>query len=275
MTDVPIADTFQFDAQGFLVLRDAFDADRCARYLTELDRLFEQTYDDAWLNEEGVRGQTTVQLTEGQRRINGLPLWTDVFDEVISFAPVVDRLRAWMQAPQLVNTWAIDKTIATPWGGWHRGLNPDDYSVRQGKVRTRMLNCVYMLTDNDEEDGCLAVVPGAHKSQIDLNLADYKGKGLPGMVPVLGKAGDIVMFTETLLHTGALKTSERRRTNLYFNYIDATYNPAMRELLANHAGNINHYVFGPHVRARFDETQRELTSWMEWQRTSPAKAPEA
>jgi ectoine hydroxylase-related dioxygenase (phytanoyl-CoA dioxygenase family) len=275
VADVPIADTFQFDAQGFFILRGAFDAERCGRYVEELDRLFDQEYDDAWLQVEGVKGQTTVQLTEGQRRINGLPLWTNVFDEVISFAPIVDRLRAWMQAPQLVNTWAIDKTIGTPWGGWHRGLNPDDYSVRSGNVRSRMLNCVFMLTDNDEEDGCLAVVPGAHKSQIDLPMADYKGKALPGMVPVLGKAGDIVMFTETLLHTGAPKTSERRRTNLYFNYIDATYNPAMRELLADHAGNINHYVFPPQVRSRFDETQRELTAWMEWQRTSPAKAPEA
>ena len=180
-----------------------------------------------------------------------------------------------MQAPQLVNTWAIDKTVGTPWGGWHRGLNPDDYSVRNGKVRSRMLNCVFMLTDNDEDDGCLAIVPGAHKSQIDLPMADYRGKALPGMVPVLGKAGDIVMLTEALLHTGAPKTSERRRTNLYFNYIDATYNPAMRELLADHAGNINHYVFPPQVRSRFDETQRELTAWMEWQRTSPATTSEA
>jgi hypothetical protein len=270
MTDVPIADTFQFDAQGIFILRDAFDAERCRHYLAELDRLFEQEYTDSWLADGNVKGQTTVQLTEGQRRINGLPLWTDVFDDVISFPPVIDRLRAWMQAPQLINTWAIDKTIGTPWGGWHRGLNPDDYSVRQGKVRSRMLNCVYMLTDNDEEDGCLVVVPGAHKSEIDLPMADYRGKALPGMVPVVGKAGDMVMFTETLFHTGAPKTSSRRRTNLYFNYIDATYNPAMRELLAGNEGNVNHYVFPPDVRARFDETQTELTRWMEWQRTSPA-----
>lgn len=271
MPNVPIADTFQFDAQGFIVLRNVFDADRCQRYIDELDRLFELDYEDAWLKEEGVKGQTTVQLTEGQRRLNGLPLWTDVFDDVISCEPVVDRLREWMQAPQLVNTWAIDKTIGTPWGGWHRGLNPDDYTVRNGKVRTRMLNCVYLLTDNDEDDGCLAVVPGAHKSQIELPREDYRAKTLPGAIPVCGQAGDVVMFTETLYHTGMPKTSRRRRCNLYFNHIDATYNPAMRELMAGNQGNINHYVFPPEVRSRFDETQLELTGWMEWQRTSPAK----
>ena len=270
MSDVSIADNFHFDAQGFIVLRGALDADRCGHYLAELDRLFADSYDDPWLEQEGVRGQTTVQISEGQRRINGLPLWTAVFDEIISFSPVVDRLREWMLHPQLVNTWAIDKTLGAPWGGWHRGLNPDDYSVRSGKIRTRMLNCVYMLTDNGPDDGCLAVVPGAHKSEIDLPTGDYRGRDLPGTMRVTGKAGDVVMFSETLLHTGVLKTTEGHRTNLYFNFIDATYNPVMRELLAGNQGNVNHYVFPPEVRARFDDTQRELTQWMEWQRTTPA-----
>jgi ectoine hydroxylase-related dioxygenase (phytanoyl-CoA dioxygenase family) len=269
MSDIPIDDSFQFDAQGYLVLRGAVDADRCARYRDELERLFDQTYDDPWLADGTVRGRTTVELTEGQRRLNGLPLWTDVFDEVISFPPVVDRLRQWMQHPQLVNTWAIDKTRGTPWGGWHRGLNPDDYSVRGGRIRTRMLNCVYLLTDNGPDDGCLAVVPGAHKSQVDLPMADFRGRELPGTVRLTGQAGDVVMFSETLLHTGAPKTTDGQRTNLYFNYIDATYNPAMREQLAGNPGNVNFYVLPPRVRARFDETQRELTQWMEWQRTSP------
>jgi hypothetical protein len=269
MAEVPAADTFQFDAQGYLVLRGVLDEARCARYRAELDRLFEQEYDDPWIA-AGIPGQTTVQITEGQRRLNGLPLWSDLFDEVISTPAVVDRLRQWMQMPQLVNTWAIDKTRGCPWGGWHRGLQPDDYTVRGGTVRTRMLNCVYLLTDNGPDDGCLAVVPGAHKSQIDLDMADYRQREMPGTVRLTGKAGDVVMFSETLFHTGAPKTTEGHRVNLYFNYIDATYNPAMREAIAGRPGNVNHYVFPPEVRARFDDTQRELTEWMAWQRTDPA-----
>ena len=105
-------------------------------------------------------------------------------------------MRRWWSAcgagcsiPQLVNTWAIEKTEGTPWGGWHRGLNPDDYTVRRGQIRTRMLNCVYFLTDNDEDDGCLTVVPGAHKSEIDLPMAEFRGRDLPGAMRVTGKAG--------------------------------------------------------------------------------------
>ena len=74
MNELALAEDFQFDAQGFLMLRNVFDAERCQRNLEELERLFARQYDDPWLR-DGVRGQTTVQLTEGQRRINGLPLW--------------------------------------------------------------------------------------------------------------------------------------------------------------------------------------------------------
>ena len=49
MTNADLEEDFQFDAQGFLIIRQAFDADSCHRYLEELDRLFELDYEDAWL----------------------------------------------------------------------------------------------------------------------------------------------------------------------------------------------------------------------------------
>ena len=36
-------------------------------------------------------------------------------------------------------------------------------------------------------------------------MAEFRGRDLPGAVRVTGKAGDMVMFSETLLHTGATK----------------------------------------------------------------------
>ena len=66
MNEFALAEDFQFDAQGFLMLRNVFDAERCRHYLGELERLFARKYDDPWLR-DGVRGQTTVQISEGQR----------------------------------------------------------------------------------------------------------------------------------------------------------------------------------------------------------------
>ena len=263
---VSLADNFLFDAQGFVILRGVLSPDECARYREELERLYAQDYADPW--RETLKGQTTLQLSPGQRRLNGLPILSDVFDPVIDNPQVLARLRAWMVQPQLVNTWAIDKTDGAQWGGWHRGLQPDDYSVRRGKIRTRMLNCVYFLTDNGPDDGCLTVVPGAHKSEFDLDMAEYRNSELPGTMRATGQAGDVVMFTETLLHNGAPKTTSGHRTNLYFNWVDMAYNVAMREV--KHApGNLHHYIFPPDVRARFNDDQRDVTQWMEWMRRDP------
>ena len=40
MNELALVEDFQFDAQGFLMLRDVFDAERCRHYLEELERLF-------------------------------------------------------------------------------------------------------------------------------------------------------------------------------------------------------------------------------------------
>src|SRR5690606_25349343 len=131
------------------------------------------------------------------------------------------------------------------WGWWHAGIKPTDYSVYQGRIRTRMLNVIFFLTDNGPDDGCATAVPGSHKAAFTLPGIDYRHQMMPGGVRVTGRAGDILMFSEAVTHNGAPKTTPGVRTNLYFNYIDGTYNPAMRELIARQTGQLHHYRFPP------------------------------
>ena len=50
-------------------------------------------------------------------------------------------------------------------GGFHAGYDPHDYQVdTQGKVHSKMLNVVWMLTDNGPGDGEMVVIPGSHKA---------------------------------------------------------------------------------------------------------------
>ena len=59
-------------------------------------------------------------------------------------------------------------------GGWHRGVSTTDYSYRNGDIRSRMLNVVFLLTDNGPEDGCIVALPGSHKSNFDLRFTNYR-----------------------------------------------------------------------------------------------------
>ena len=75
------------------------------------------------------------------------------------------------------------------------------------------------MTDNGPEDGCVVAVPGSHKNNIDIDWASYKNYQMPGALAITGKAGDVFLFSEAVMHNGLPKTTEGLRTNLYFNYV--------------------------------------------------------
>ena len=81
---------------------------------------------------------------------------------------------------------------------------------------------------------------------------------MPGAVPVTGKAGDVFLFSEAVIHNGLLKTTDGVRTNLYYNYVHAYYNVMMRE-----PKNCHHFYFPSELRERLNDGQKEMTAWME------------
>jgi Phytanoyl-CoA dioxygenase (PhyH) len=261
MSQIRVEDRFLFDLQGFLVLREVLSAAECAAYRETLQRLETQTYEDAWLASlpPGPPGRPTLETgTPRQLRLNGLPRLDPLFDTLIDQPRVLPYLREFVGLPQLINTWSISKSSGAEPGGWHRGVPTTDYSYRNGEIRTRMLNVVYFLTDNGPDDGCVVALPGSHKSNLDLAWRDYSGLEMPGAAAVTGRAGDVLMFSEAVLHNGLPKTTAGVRSNLYYNYVHAHYNVMTRE-----PRNCHHFYFPPAIRARFTPARRELTAWME------------
>lgn len=264
MSQIREEDRFLFDLQGFLVLRGVLTAAECAAYRETLECLESQRYEDPWLASlpPGPPGRPTRETAlPHQLRLNGLPRLDPLFDTLIDPPRVLPYLREFVGLPQLINTWSISKSPRAEPGGWHRGVPTTDYSYRNGEIRTRMLNVVYFLTDNGPDDGCIVALPGSHKSNLDLTWRDYYGLEMPGAAVVTGRAGDVLMFSEAVLHNGLPKTTAGVRSNLYYNYVHAHYNVMTRE-----PRNCHHFYFPPAVRERFTPTQRELTAWMEFTR---------
>ena len=92
-----------------------------------------------------------------------------------------------------------------------------------------------------------------------VGLGDHAVQDLAGAVPILAAAGAALVMSECTLHTGLPKTTSSIRSNLYFNYVHAYYNVMMRE-----PKNCHHFYFPSDVRARFTESQRNLTRWMDF-----------
>ena len=166
--------------------------------------------------------------------MNGLLRLDPVFDELIDHPRVLPYLEEFVGLPQLINTWSISKFEGAVHSGWHRGVPVSDYSYFNGEIRSRMFNVVWFLTDNGPDDGCIVALPGSHKSNFDLPFGDYEGLELPGAQALTGKAGDLLMFSETVVHNGLLKTTPGTRSNLYFNYVHAHYNVMTREPINCH-----------------------------------------
>jgi ectoine hydroxylase-related dioxygenase (phytanoyl-CoA dioxygenase family) len=263
MNEITDAEKFLFDIQGYLILRQAIDRD----LIEALDRAVVQNealdHDESWADGlPVVRGQHFIvdHNIEHQVRLNGLPRLDPVFDRLIAHPSVLPYLKEFMGEPQLVNTWSISKYEGRGATGWHNGLPTEEYTVRNGVIRSPMVNVVTMLTPNHPGDGCFTVIPGSHKRNLNLNQ-QWKTTGLdtPGAIEVTGDPGDVMIFTEALTHAGAAKTTTRRRTTLQYNHVHRNRACPMWD---HH--NARHYWMSPSIRERFTSEQRDLTRWMDY-----------
>ena len=256
---------FLFDLQGFLILRGAIEPELVAALDAAVVANEAIEHDESWA--EGLPVVTNAYFTkdlwmEHQVRLNGLPRLDPVFDRLIAHPGYLRYLEEFMDQPQLINTWSISKYPGRGPTHWHHGLPPEDYSVRDGKIRSPMLNVVTMLTPNHPGDGCLAVIPGSHKKNFKLDLKRWGLAGLdtPGAVEITGEPGDVLLFTEALVHSGAPKTTARRRTALQYNHV--AQRRAASYMTDYH--NARHYWMPPSIRRRFTPQQKALTAWMDY-----------
>ncbi|HYE06612.1 MAG TPA: phytanoyl-CoA dioxygenase family protein [Planctomycetota bacterium] len=275
---VPAGHRFLFDLQGFVLLRGVLSPGECASLLGTVRRLEAVAHDDGWRQRlapehRAAASPTRQAYIDHGVRLNGLLRLDPAFDALIDHPRVLPYVREFMGAPQVINTWSISKAMDTGVGGWHRGATPMQYWCREGVIRSAMLNAVWFLSDNGPDDGCMCAVPGSHKSDLarlgaydaqavrdggaDFDYAAHPGLALPGSVPITGSAGDVLVFSEALIHGGLRKTTPGLRTNLYVNHLHRLYSVAGHE-----PANMRHFWLPERLRERFTPARRELTDWM-------------
>lgn len=102
-------------------------------------------------------------------------------------------------------------------GGIERPNFSEAYFFKYGRIYTGLTVVEYMLADEGPGDGGLAIIPGSHKANLPCpsNMKRYE-KHQNLVLEVNAKAGDAVIFTETLTHgTLPWKASHQRRALLY------------------------------------------------------------
>jgi hypothetical protein len=102
--------------------------------------------------------------------------------------------------------------------GLHGGGHPFDpsqyYLVRNGRIHCGLVAAQWALVDHRPGDGGFACIPGTHKGRFPMPGHITMDHELVIDVPM--DAGDVVIFSEALIHaTRPWRSTEQRRTLLY------------------------------------------------------------
>ena len=195
------AERFRFDLQGFLVRRAALGPG-------ELEALHAAI---------GVLDVPRPGPDLGSQRFAGHLAVARRFRDLIDHPAVLEIVREVCGSTvRLDHTYGIVMARGTSGLGLHGGAVPFDpsqyYLLDRGRIRTGLVAAQWALVDHPPEAGGFVCIPGSHKSAFSLPATFDRQLAVP--VPMA--AGDVVVFSEALIH-GTLPWHgvEERRTLVY------------------------------------------------------------
>jgi ectoine hydroxylase-related dioxygenase (phytanoyl-CoA dioxygenase family) len=226
-------DDFLFDLRGYLQLERALDADLVRDLNAELDSFPRDLEQGGWYRGAQRRDYTEATGFELHHVVEvGTP-----FEQLIDHASWRAYIRHYCgEQGTYVQGVFLDECIASIRGaGGHHPMHSGGfqaplrtlYRYEHGVFRCAQVNIVISLTDIAADDGATMVVPGSHKSNMEHPLAggyESYARGdrmdaLPGAMPVEMRAGDALLFTDSLMHGGGSRTrTDGERRILIYRY---------------------------------------------------------
>ena len=216
---------YLFDLNGYLVLRQVLDAGEVAELNAGIDH-----HGEALNEREGslAGGSEALAGTSHRKDLGGMLGWERPWCEPFRRLLVHPVVKPFLEAilgrgyrldhgPGLI---AMDRGCeggTLHGGGVERADMSEPYFFKADRIYTGLTVVEYLLADEGPGDGGVAVVPGSHKANLPCprSMKDWE-RYQEHVVEVNGKAGDAVIFTETLTHgTLPWTAAHERRALLY------------------------------------------------------------
>lgn len=216
---------YLFDLTGYLVVKGALTPEEVARCNEAIDRHIDQLKE----REGSLAGASKALAGTSHRKALGGMLawerpWCEPFRELLVHPGVVPCLEVILgkgyrldHGPGLIAMEAGCEGCTLHGGGVERPDFSEAYFFKNGRIYCGLTVVEYLLADEGPGDGGVAVVPGSHKANLACPREMILGeKYQEHVVEVNGRAGDAVIFTETLTHgTLPWKGKHQRRALLY------------------------------------------------------------
>lgn len=220
---------YLFDLRGYIVLEHAVPPDQVARINAAIDAI-PPLADGEWYGH--VQGHTYHGEIDG-RNLQNIVEGGAPFEELIDHPGWIEHVRTFVGIKEGL---FIDECFVTLRGpsqfinihsGGHLRWTRTQFAYHDGQFHCGQVNVLLALTDILEmADGPTIVIPGSHKSNIEhpvfqkgyLNMLGDPPEGVEGAIPVFLRAGDALVFVDSLCHGGASRTKPGIRRTLVYRY---------------------------------------------------------
>jgi hypothetical protein len=200
---------FMFDLEGYVVLKNVLTRAECEDYIQMADAVWPPQPDD-----DKVR--RTEKISQW-----GQP-FLDLIDHPLVLPHLVELLGNRMRADHDYCIFMDKGGVRNQLHGGPRLFETDHwYHYQDGVMRNGLTVATWNLTDAPEGAGGFTCVPGSHKSTFMRNLPDdvRRFDRSPHYVrqPPM-EAGDVLIFTEALIHGTQPWQADHQRRTLLFKY---------------------------------------------------------
>lgn len=260
-------ESFEFDRQGYIVIRQLLAPDQVSSLAAAIDRLEEHALEhigqpprkkSAWnadYHASPLGYHANGSNAEGQTLIIE-DFWNadPAFDALVNHPRTMKYVHGVVKERPTINNSEIHIRYRGNQTGMHGGGPTSGkyrYSYGPQGIACMMVRMVYFVHDVDDEGGAFCVVPGTHKSNMP---SPYGGdpEADPGNIGLEVKAGDAIFFTEHLRHGGLPNRSDQVRKTLHVGY-------GPYWLISQNIATMDEMQhITPQTAERFDEEQNRL-----------------
>ena len=226
---------YEFDRNGYIVIRDMITAEQAASLALAIDTLEEHalTRLDAsprkkspW-GPEYHRDATYGYHTQGSnaegKTLMVEDFWNadEAFDVLVNHPRTIAYIKTVIQERPTINNSEIRIRYRGNKSGSHGGGDEVSRKYRYRHISNgidcMMVRMIYFVQDVTNEQGAFCIVPGSHKTSIPPPYGNNPDED-PSMVGLEVKTGDAIFFTENLRHGGFTNRSDQVRKTLHVGY---------------------------------------------------------
>ena len=212
MSGMSDEEKFEFDLGGYLVIREVLSSVEVAELNALADEAWSGEYDEA-----GFRSTDNVSRWG--------PHFRDLIDHPGIIAYLVDLLGPKFR---IDHDYCIFTRRGTTRLGLHGGPSPQYdiggdhwYRYFDGTIRNGLTVFSYCLSDAGPGDGGFTCVPGSHKTNLSegmpADVATFERAAHYVYQPTV-RAGDVIVFTEALIHGTMVWNADHERRSLLYKY---------------------------------------------------------